>query len=183
MARHDLAAPAPREPAAVARVERVEPPDEAVRAGRTTERPGDSACDRRVPDRIEPDVWVEPLAARGSRTEIDAVEDVERRAAPPLGRLLHRGLEPVADVHEEPCLLHAADVPGRELEVVRLGAGRREVHDLGRRTGDLARRVRQRIEGRDDGIALRRVGAAPGEAEHQPRHAQENDSRKHGRRA
>jgi hypothetical protein len=73
-----------------------------------------------VPHRVEPDVRVEPaLEAQRPR----AVEHVERRSAPSLERILDGGLEPVTDVQDEGGLLHAPDVPRRQLEIVWLCPG------------------------------------------------------------
>ena len=168
------------EPSAVLDVERAEPGDEGVRGGGVAERPGDRARDLGVADRVEPDVRVEP-AADTQRARV--VEDVEGRPAPPVDRSLDRGLEPVADVHDERRLLDAPDVPRRQLEVVRLGAGRRQVGDTDVLPSDLLGRVRQGIEGRDHRVSGG-IAAAPTRCDNRRQaDAQENDSRKHAGRA
>ena len=78
------------------------------------------------------------------------LEHVERRPVPPVERILDRRLEAVADVEDEGSLLQAPDVARGQLEIVRLGPGRREIVDAHAASGHLLGRVRERVERRDD---------------------------------
>ena len=179
MARDDLAPRAPCETAAVLAVERVEPCDEIVRGGRRAERGGDLPRDLGEADRVEPDVWVETLPLRRETPDVDAGEHVERRPAPAVDGLLHRGLKAVSGVDGERRVPHAPDVAGGQLEVVRLGTRRGEVHDLGVRAGDLAGGIGEGVEGRHDCVVARGGTAAGRRRSDREGDAQENDSRKH----
>ena len=58
-------------------------------------------------------------------------------------------LEAVAHQHHEVGALHGHDVVGRQFEVVRLGARRRQVRHVHARAADLLGGVGEGIEGRD----------------------------------
>ena len=78
--------------------------------------PFDRAC---KPERIEPDVRI-----------LVGTEQIERLAVPPVDRVFERRLETAADVDDERGVADGLHVARRDLDVVRLGAGRREVDDL-----------------------------------------------------
>ena len=164
MARHELAPLALRETVAKLGVELLEPRDE-----RRPPPPGRRACRRpsraiaAEPVRIEPDVRIGlglfPVAQALALEEVD-------RVLVPFDGVLERGHEAAAEVEDEVRLPHPLDVAGRELDVVRLGAGGREVHDVDVVRRDLLGDPGERIEGRDDGapfVAV--VSAATGERE------------------
>ena len=93
----------------------------------------------------------DPRARRPSRRAL-----AERLARPPAGSRCR-------DVEDEVGLLHARDVARRQLDVVRLGAGRRQVRDRDAVAADPLRGEGERIEGRDDVeapvVACRRAAA------------------------
>ena len=69
-------------------------------------------------------------------------------------RVLERGLEAATDVDDELGVANRLDVARRELDVVRLDTGRREVDDVVDCVGcDAARRPREWIERGDDARA------------------------------
>ena len=72
------------------------------------------------PHGIEPDVWIPLVGA----------EEVEGAAVPSLDGVLEGRLEAAADVDHEARIAHGLDVGRRELDVVRLGAGRSEILDV-----------------------------------------------------
>ena len=111
------------------------------------------------------------VRARGLH-EVGRLGDVEGRLTGLARRIVDGRLE-VLEVDEQVRLRHLQHVLGRELEVVRLGARRREVRDVDVVTADLRRGVLERVEGGDNrepavGSALAAggalvVGAARGE--------------------
>jgi hypothetical protein len=110
------------------------------------------------------------VLALGLVEQLDQARDVDGAI---LGVLLDclvdRRLEP-AQVHDEVGVGDLADLPRRQLEVVRLAAGLGQVVDGGVLARDLLGHERQRIEGRGDGetVAAARGGvvvAAAGEEE------------------
>ena len=76
-------------------------------------------------------------------------EGVDAGALGAVDRLLHRGLEVVREVEHDVCPLHASNGPGRELDVVWLGAGWGQVLDVDLRASDRSSREGERIEGGD----------------------------------
>ena len=109
-----------------------------------------------VAERIEPDVRVvaEPVEAR----RVEQRDDVRVRVT---GGAFELWLEAVAHQQHRPGRLHRRHVVGRQLEIVWLGAGRRQVRDVHARAPDLLGRVGERIEGRDDAVAVARRRVAP----------------------
>ena len=83
-----------------------------------------------------------------------AAEHVDRGTVSLGDGILDRGLEPARRVDHEARIPDRLDVARRELDIVRLGPGWREVHDLGSVGHDLLGRPGQRIEGRDDGVGV-----------------------------
>ena len=115
-------------------------------------------------------------------------EHVERAALTLLHRRLEARHEAVAEVEDERGVVDGAHVGGGELEVVRLGPGRRQVPHLGAAAGDLLGGKRERIEGGHDlvPLAASRAAAAAAGRQHgdggeNGRATKENDSRKHCR--
>ena len=84
----------------------------------------------------------------------------------------------VTDVQDEGGLLHAPDVPRRQLEIVWLCPGGREVVDPDVAPGHLLRRVGEGIDRRHDGLPGRRPAAAARTGGGKDG-TQENHSRKH----
>lgn len=119
-----------------------------------------------VPDWIEPDVRV----VHGGAEQIDGRR--RRRVDCPL----QSGLE-ASQIEDEPGVGDHPDVAARELEVVRLDAGRRQIAHVRSVGRDLLGGVRERVEGSDDGGALRARAAAASEC--CGRDESENDSRLH----
>jgi len=89
-----------------------------------------------------------------------------------------RRLEAVADVEHDVGRLELRNRPRCELEVVRLGALRSQVLDAYVGTPDTLGRVRERIEGGDDGRAPVATRTATAGRERRPKR-NENDSRNH----
>jgi hypothetical protein len=141
---------APRAVAQAGAVLPVEFPEAGVeRRGprRPPERCSDPPRDLREEDRVEPDVRIRSLRSLAER------EPCERVQARPLrfpGRVLHRGLKVMREVEHEVGLLQTAHRARRELDVVRLGAGRRQVLDVHFRAPDRGGGESERIEGGDD---------------------------------
>ncbi len=179
MARHDLATLAASEPAGELLVELLEPFGERVRRLRTAEGSGDRAGDLPVAQRVEPDVRV-GLALLAVE-QLDLPEDVERSPRTALDGVLDGRLEPAARVDDERRVAQPLDVAGAQLEVVRLGAGRGQVDDLASGRRHLPHRVRERVEGGDEGAAgIGRPTAARRNQRRDTGHTDENDSRNHG---
>ena len=182
MARHDLATLAAREPAGHLPVELLEPFDECVRRLRTPEGSRDRAGDLPVAHRVEPDVRVglRPVAVE----QLDLPEDVERSPVTAPDGILDGGLKPAARVDDERRVAQPLDVSGAQLEVVRLGAGRRQIDDLAPGRRHLPHGVRERVESGDEGAraaGVRRSTAAGRGQRRDTGHTDENDSRNHGR--
>ena len=125
--------------------------------------------------RIEPDVRV--AVARAAAMPSSASSFVAVRAAE---RLLDRGLEAVREVEHEVGLLEARDVLRRQLEVVRLGARRREVRDRrrGRRRSARPRRRADRSRRRRASrpSSAERAAARGERREHEAGRNAQNDS-------
>ncbi len=130
-------------------------------------------------------MWIpdQPLPVVLSRAKLPAGEEVDRAAAPLPNGGLEAGHEAVAEIEDERRVVDVSHVSRGELEVVRFGAGRREIPDAQRIARDLLDRVGDRVERRDGGIprAARATRATPGEqpSGSEERSAKENDSRKH----
>ena len=134
-----LAALAVRESAAVLRVELLQLDESRRRRAGASNSSRDPLDSLREANRVEPDVRIRLRAPETGRASAPS-RDVDR--------VLERGLEPAADVDDELGVANRLDVARRELDVVGLGAGRREVDDLVRAARDLLRRPGERIEGR-----------------------------------
>ncbi len=156
VARHEVTTLAPLETAPQLGIESLEAGDEGPRSPRRPQRVRDRPDERRVPDRVEPDVRVGSLSLRAAQ-EGEPVEHVDGRPRAALDRALEGGLEPAAEVRDEARGPDRLDIPGPELQVVRLRPGWREVHDLEARAADLLRREGEGIERRDDGVLRRRA--------------------------
>ena len=159
MARHDLAACAVGEAAAVLAVERVEPAGQARRRRLPPERRADQPHHLGVAHRIEPHVGIARRAPAEAALLPQLGEHVERAALALLHRRLEAGHEAVAEVEDERGVVDGPHVGRCQLEVVRLGPGRRQVTDVGAAAGDLLRREGERVEGRHDlaPVAARRA--------------------------
>ena len=160
MARDDLPPLAAREAAPEVAVERRQPGRKGPRLLGLPSACADPRTMRGVAERVEPDVRI---ASRADQRQ--PVEEVERPAVRAVDGSLERRLEAAAEVEDEVGGADALDVARRELDVVRLGAGRREVRDGHPVAADLLGRVRERIEAGDDrrcGRRRRRRAAAAG---------------------
>src|SRR6185295_7348202 len=109
--RDDLVALAVRETAAKLAVEDAKLRREALGLRTTVELLADPLCDRRVPDRIEPNVRILRLAR---------CEEVHRVRVRRVDRVLECRLEVLSEVEDEVGVGDGADVAAGELEVVRL---------------------------------------------------------------
>jgi hypothetical protein len=124
---------------------------------------GDRVRDRGVPQWREPDVRIEALLGRVRHTVLERHvarlegrdgADVERGVPSlTLHGLVDRGLEAV-QVQDQVGLRDASHLPGRELQVVRFGAGGREVLHVGLVPAESLGQEGQRVEGRRDVQAL-----------------------------
>ena len=94
-----------------------------------------------------------------------------------LGGLLDRGLETVPEVEHHVGVEDLVDLVGGELEVVGLGARRREVRHLDAVAADALRGVGHRIEARDHRPAGRLGGGGHRTAEHERRDQGRDDRR------
>ena len=122
-------------------------------------------------------VGLRPVAVE----QLDLPEDVERSPVTALDGVLDGGLEAAARVDDELRVAQPLDVAGTQLEVVRLGAGRRQVDHLASGRRHLPHRVRQRVEGGDQGgVGVARPTAAGRGQRRGAGHTDENDSRNHG---
>ena len=106
-----------------------------VRRAGATNSSRDPLDSLREANRVQPDVRI-----------LSGPEKVERAAVSRLDRILERGLEAAADVDDEFGVANRLDVARRQLDVVGLDTGRREVDDLVRATRDLLRRPREWVE-------------------------------------
>ena len=88
----------------------------------------------------------------------EPVEQLDGSSAGAVHRFLERRLEPLAEIEHHVRGANALHVARRELDVVRLGAGRRQVRHLDARAADPLGREGQRVEARDD---ARPVAVAP----------------------
>ena len=126
-----------REPAAELGVEAGDPADEPSRRRLVVQLRTDLPHHLLVPDRVEPDVRI---TARRTR------EQVYRAAAALLHGRFETGHEAAAEIEDDRGLVDIANVPRGELEVVRLGAGRRQVPHVDRGARDLLSGVGDRVE-------------------------------------
>ncbi len=120
-----------------------------VRRAGTTDSSRDPLDGLREAHRVEPDVRI-----------LSWPEKVERAAVSRLDRILERGLEAAADVDDEFGVADRLDVARRQLDVVGLDTGRREVDDLVRAARDLLGRPGEWIEGGDVDPRLARESSA-----------------------
>ncbi len=88
------------------------------------------AHERRVEPKVRIDLTVFVVVLLGGRHQREVGEQIHGRAVALLGDLLDRRLEPLAEEEDERGVLELVDLPGGQLEVVGLGAGRGEVGDL-----------------------------------------------------
>ena len=111
---------------------------------------------------------------------VEALEDVDRLPVRAVHRLLERGLESRSEIEDVVGRAHRLHVACRQLVVVRLGAGRREVSDLELVAGDALGCEGKRIEGRDDRGAILGGGPAAAAAGRQSRGCEQsrNDQEK-----
>ncbi len=131
-------------------------------------------------DRVEPHVRVErggvafgDLLVSGPDRE--PIEEAHRRAVTPLGGLLDRGLEAVAQVEHDRRVEDLVDLLRRELEIVRFGARRGEVRHRDPVAPDALRGVRHGVERTDD-VHRRRGGTHRGDGHHRgPEHGDDHD--------
>ena len=85
--------------------------------------------------------------------QADSAQHVEALTRCSCGRLLHRRLEAVREIENDVRLLHLGNLARRQLDVVRLGARRRQVLHVGRRPAGALGCKRKRVEGCDDRLA------------------------------
>ena len=173
VARHDLAPLAVDEALLELAVELAQALDEVGRGSGPAEDvadPGDQLC---ISERVEPDVRIRILA------ELDPAQQVDRLAVGSLDGVLDGRLEARAEVEDKSGRPHRLDVPDRELDVVRLGAGRGQVRDLRSWRCDLLRRERKRVEAGDDVGSLGSSGRPAGDR--QWANKNENNYRSHSR--
>ena len=123
----------------IARIEPAKLLREAFGLVRTLECPADRLGDLGEADGVEPDVGVTL-----------AVEHVDRSPFSSGDGVLDRGLKPATRIDDEVGFADGLDVPWGELDVVRLGARRGEVDDVGSVSCDLFGSPGERIEGGDD---------------------------------
>ena len=122
----------------------------------TRERRRDIGDDLSHQLRVEPHVRIERLRATVldglvARVDRQFVEHEQRPVGvPALGDVFQRGLEVVPHRDDEVGVLEVVDLPGGQLEVVRLGAGGSEIVDPDIVAADLPDRLGERIEGRHD---------------------------------
>ena len=177
VARDDLPARAALQASPVPAIERAQVSKQ--RGGGPVQRGAEPPHDLGEEDRIEPDVRIGAEAGLLSfrRLKRQSLQDVDDAAARLGGGLADGRLEAVAEVQDDVGALDSADRSRRQLEVVRLGAGRREVVDLVTRSADPLGRVRQRIEGGNDRLLAARGGRAAAGQHAGRQHDNENDSR------
>jgi len=106
--------------------------------------------------------------------QVDSGECVDLLPVRAGDRLLDRGLETVREIQDDVGLLELADVPWRELDVVRLRAGRSQVLDVDLLPAELLGNKRKRVESRDDRPAASTARRAATSAQ------QDHGSHKHG---
>src|SRR4029079_7773016 len=95
-----------------------------------------------------PDVGVARCTSAEAGLLPQFAEHVQRAALTLLHRRLETRHETVAEVEDEGSVVDGAYVGGCQLEVVRLGPGRRQIPHLGAPAGFLLRGIRERIESR-----------------------------------
>jgi hypothetical protein len=120
-----------------------------LRASESAADPVGHLC---VPKRVEPNMRVdrEALILRCTLPQPESLEEIDRVGLRALERVLQCGLEARADVEDDVSGADAFDVPRGQLDVVRLGSRRREVHHVYLRAADLLGCVGERIEGSHD---------------------------------
>ena len=85
--------------------------------------------------------------------QADSAQHVEALTRCSRDRLLHRRLEAVREIENDVRLLHLGNLARRQLDVVRLGARRRQVLHVDRRPPGALGRKGKRVEGCDDRLA------------------------------
>jgi hypothetical protein len=158
MTGHDLAARATSQAGAILAVELPEPGDECAR--RTVERGANPANDPFEQDRIEPDMRVGGQPFLAALVEGQAGEDVDPLAVRLVDRLADGRLKAPAEVQDDGGALDPPDCLGRQLEVVRFGARRRQVLDVEVRPANALCGKGEGIEGGDHGPLPTPRGAA-----------------------
>ena len=106
---------------------------------------------------------------------VEVAEHPQRRAVPHVGSVLDRGLEAVAQHDREAHVEDGVDVVGVELEVVRLGTGRRQVVHPDVTAADLPGCLGERVEGRGDVEAVATCPSGPGAGGRPDAHDQHGD--------
>ena len=161
VARDDLLPVTPGEAALEVGVEHPQPGHKGLRW--SLERIADASRLLGVAERIEPDMRI-------SGDQVQPLEEIELLAVRTVHGSLEAGLEAGAEIEHDVGRADPLHVSRRELDVVRLGAGRGEVPDGDLVAADLLGRVREGIEGRRDRDAVVSgplVAAASGsESEH-----------------
>ena len=152
VARDDLPPLARGEAVGEVTVEHREPCDEGIRSLRCAQRLGDVADDIGEAAGVEPDVRVAAREERHGSEDVDGVLTAG-------DRIFQGRHEATADVEDTVRVPEPGDVAGRELEVVRLGAGWSQIANVCVRR-DVLRCEREGIEGGDDPPPLRRFVAS-----------------------
>ena len=173
VARDDLLPVTPGETALEVRVEHHQPGDKGLR--RTLERIADASRLLGVAERIEPDMRIDAIV---SGDQVQPLKEIELLAVCAVHSSFEVGLEAGAEIEDYRGRTDPLDVASRELDVVRLGSGWREVPDLDLVAPDLLGRVRKGIERRRDrdAAASRPLIAAASGTESKHGDKNENDS-------
>ena len=166
MGGHELAPVAVGEPLAKLPVERAQLGGELPGRCLAPQLRADPLHDLSEPHGVEPDMGVHAAVLL---PDLEALQHVDRRAVASARRLLEGGLEPAARVEDEVGRANPLDVARRELDVVGLGAGRCQIHDLDAVASDLLGGEGERVEaghdlrppGRAGGVAARRTRRLP----------------------
>jgi hypothetical protein len=175
MARHDLVPLTVAEAGCELRVETTQLGCEIGGSLLAVQRGADSSRHLCEPARIEPDMRVGDIGLCAGH-ELLTGEEIERRAGATFDRLLERRLESVSEVEDEVSVADGLDIAGRELEVVRLRTGRRQIDDPSAGARDALSSPGERVEARHDGRSAVRVVAAPG---HDDESGEEHDHTAH----